>query len=71
MNEEAQYVGIDVSKSQFDLAVFPGGQRWSLASSDEGIAETLAHIADIHPALVVLELAITHKCLSPRKIPSL
>lgn len=53
---ESQYVGIDVSKAQLDVAVRPTGQQWSVANTDDGIGELVERLKQEEPPeLVVLE----------------
>jgi transposase len=50
------FVGIDISKARLDVAVLPGPQAWSVANSDEGLAELIAKLAQLGtPALVLME----------------
>jgi transposase len=49
------YVGIDVSKQQLDVAVRPGGEQFSGANSDEGIAGLAFRLKEIGPKLIVVE----------------
>jgi transposase len=49
------YVGIDVSKNQLDIAVRPAGDTWSMPNDVSGITEVVQGLAQLHPALVVLE----------------
>nr|WP_281720835.1 hypothetical protein [Nitrosomonas nitrosa] len=54
MPHASVFVGIDVSKTQLDLAVRPGGDTPS--SNDEpGITQVLEQVKAVHPMLVVLE----------------
>ncbi len=48
-------VGIDISKSRFDIAVHPTGERWS-SETHQCATETLVNrISEIRPDRVVLE----------------
>ena len=49
------YVGIDVAKAQLDTAVRPSGDRWLTANDVAGIAELVARLDALQPALIVLE----------------
>ena len=55
MEGEARFVGIDVSKAQLDVAVRPTGKRWTLPYDQTGIEGLIPQIADMEPALVLLE----------------
>jgi transposase len=49
------WVGIDVSKSQLDVAVGQAGETWSAPNDEGGIAKTVAHLQSLQPRLVVVE----------------
>ena len=55
MEAESPYVGIDVSKNQLDIAVRPAGDTWSMPNDVSGITEVVQGLAQLPPALVVLE----------------
>lgn len=55
MNPERLYAGIDVAKAQLDVAVRPTNQQWSVPNEEAGIAELVARLQALSPALVVLE----------------
>ena len=55
MEAESPYVGIDVSKNQLDIVVRPAGDTWSMPNDASGITEVVQGLAQLHPALVVLE----------------
>ena len=55
MEAESPYVGIYVSKNQLDIAVRPAGDTWSMPNDVSGITEVVQGLAQLHPALVVLE----------------
>jgi len=55
MEQKPLYVGLDVSKTQLDIAVRPTGQRWSAANNEVGIADVVAQLQSLAPALIVLE----------------
>ena len=50
----SSYVGIDVSKARLDVAEL-GGRVWQVENTREGIAQLVAHMADIQPELIVVE----------------
>lgn len=49
------YVGIDVAKDHLDIAVRPAGACWSAPNDDAGIDDVRDRLADVHPALIVME----------------
>jgi transposase len=49
------YVGIDVSKAYLDTATRPGSRPWRDPNDPAGIAATVARLAPLAPALVVVE----------------
>lgn len=55
MNQTPLYVGLDVAKTQLDIALRPTGQRWSVANNEAGVADVVARLQSLAPALVVLE----------------
>ena len=51
----ARFVGIDVSKEHLDIACRPEHTCWRVANDSAGIAQCLAHLRPLKPALIVLE----------------
>jgi transposase len=51
----APFVGIDVSKAHLDVAVRPAGAAFRLENTPAGLAELVARLGPLAPALVVLE----------------
>lgn len=49
------YLGIDVSKDQFDLAFDGQAATSTFANDAAGIAQLIQHLRPLHPALIVLE----------------
>lgn len=49
------YVGIDVSKDSFDVAVRPGRQRWRFPYTATGIGKLLRQLGPLVLALIVME----------------
>ena len=49
------YVGIDVSKARFDIAVRPTGEQWGATNDSERIDDLVAKLEHLHPSLIVLE----------------
>ena len=39
MEQEATYVGVDVSKAQLDVAFRPSGARWKVSHDEAGIRQ--------------------------------
>lgn len=54
MADHAPFCGIDVSKGRLDVAARPGA-AWHCGNDPDGIAALVARLADLRPALVVLE----------------
>ena len=54
MTSTQVFVGIDISKSQLDLALRPEGQ-FSAPNNEAGFAQVLERLNAVHPTLVVLE----------------
>jgi transposase len=55
MSEGSVFVGIDVCKERWDVALRPSGKSWSVPASQEALAELLQQLQELEPALVVLE----------------
>ncbi len=49
------FIGIDVSKEQLDIAIHSSREVWSAANNSCGIVETVRRLGDYQPALVVME----------------
>jgi len=56
------FVGIDVSKDHLDIACRPEPTRWRVANDGAGIAECLAQLRQLKPALIVLEATGGWQC---------
>jgi transposase len=54
MNSE-QFVGVDVSKSHLDVAVYPSGQQDRWENNDSGIEKLIKFVKSLPVALVVFE----------------
>jgi len=48
-------VGIDVSKSQLDIAVHETGETWSTSNEPNSVAALVAQVKQLHPTSIVLE----------------
>lgn len=51
----AQYVGIDVSKGQLDVAIGAEGEAWVVGNNKKGIAQLVERMQVVQPVLIVLE----------------
>lgn len=49
------FVGVDVAKERLDVVVRPGGEGWSDANDEAGIAALVARLRPLGPALIVCE----------------
>ncbi len=49
------FVGIDVSKATLDVAVVPGGEKWSVTNDPRGISGLVERLKAMRPALVAME----------------
>lgn len=55
MTQEKSFIGIDVAKTRLDVAIRPTEQQWQADYTDKGIQELVKQIAELNPALVLLE----------------
>jgi transposase len=55
MSTEKVYVGIDVAKKTFAVAVFDRPEHWTASNDVAGIAETVARLQALEPTLIVME----------------
>lgn len=53
--EVGYFVGIDVSKAQLDVAVYPQGLKESFANASEGVGRVVQWLHEIKPTLIVVE----------------
>ena len=49
------FVGIDVSKVRFDVAIHAQATTWQAANTDAGIAALIQQLTEIEPTLILLE----------------
>ena len=49
------FIGIDVGKSQLEIAVYPSGERWESATTASALRRLAQRLAALEPALIVLE----------------
>lgn len=54
-NSSVVYVGIDVSKTQLDVATTTSSERWSLPNNAAGIQQLLERVRLLQPARIVVE----------------
>ena len=55
MERKRQSVGIDVSKGALDVSVYPVGNTWRVEHTPAGTAGLAEELADLEPAVVVVE----------------
>ena len=55
MSDVPCFVGIDVAKAQWDIAVRPSGERWAVPNDAGGAVTLVERLQVLHPALMVLE----------------
>ena len=55
MEQEATYVGIDVSKHRLDVAARPSGDVWEVQYDESRIEELVLSLKSLNPAMVLLE----------------
>ena len=55
MTEEGTYVGIDVAKTNIDIAVRPAGRVWQTSYDGAGIDELASQLTSLTPTTVLLE----------------
>ena len=49
------FIGIDVSKSQLDIAVRPGNKRWSVVNAEADIIKVVETLNALSPQVIVIE----------------
>ena len=55
MTASEVYVGIDVAKARLDVGLQPSGEVWAVDHDEAGIDAVVARLAELRPALVILE----------------
>lgn len=55
MDQEAIYVGIDVAKTQVDVAIRPTEDRWEIPHDQKGILKLVAQLKARDPEMVLME----------------
>ena len=55
MSDVPCFVGMDVAKAQWDIALRPSGERWAVSNDASGVATLVDRVQPLHPTLIVLE----------------
>ena len=55
MSDVPWFVGIDVAKAQWDIALRPSGARWAVPNDAGGVVRRVARVQALPPTLMVLE----------------
>jgi transposase len=55
MSDVPCFVGIDVAKTQLDIAVRPSGERWAVPNDADGVVTLVERLQPLHPTLMMLE----------------
>lgn len=55
MDSPRTYVGIDVAKARWDVAVRPTGESWQVSADAQGIPQLQEWLQEMAPALIVVE----------------
>ncbi|QKT03748.1 IS110 family transposase [Ectothiorhodospiraceae bacterium 2226] len=55
MSDNRPFVGIDVSKQWLDVALQSQERAWQVPNDEAGVAQLVAQLGDLSPALIVLE----------------
>ena len=55
MSDMPCFVGIDVAKAQWDIALRPSGERWSVPNDTNGVTTLVERMQTLQPTLIVLE----------------
>lgn len=55
MQEGEVMVGVDVSKAQLDVALWPGGESFSVSNDAQGVEKLLGRMVQLRPPAVVIE----------------
>jgi len=64
MEPQQVFVGIDVSKKHLDVAIRPEPAFFTVSNDDQGIADLVRHLADLHPQLILLEASGGYEILA-------
>ena len=63
MEQEAIYVGVDVSKAQLDVAVRPTGDSWEVSRDEAGVRQLVSRLKALEPAWCCWRLRVAWNCL--------
>jgi transposase len=55
MSDVPCFVGIDVAKAQWDIALRPSGERWAVPNDASGVTMLVERLQPLHPTRIVLE----------------
>ena len=55
MSDVPCFVGIDVAKAQWDIALRPSGERWSVPHDTNGVTALVDRMQTLQPTRIVLE----------------
>ena len=55
MRDMPCFVGLDVAKAQWDIALRPSGERWSVPHDTNGVTTLVDRMQTLQPTLIVLE----------------
>jgi transposase len=55
MQQNKEYVGIDVSKERLDMVVYPTGEARSFGNDNTGITKATTWLKQVNPAIIVME----------------
>jgi len=74
MKSQDLYIGIDVSKTRLDVAVYPTGESWQAYNGPESIAAVIQKIKALAPQRIVLEATggletLLTVCLAAEQLP--
>ena len=55
MQQDEVTVGVDVSGTQLDVALWPSGENFSVSNDMQGVEQLLTRMVEVHPRAVVVE----------------
>ena len=56
MNHTSKWIGVDISKAQLEVAVYPDSRCWTVAYTHRDIAKLIEKIKAISPKLILWRL---------------
>jgi transposase len=68
MEERAMYVGVDVSKQRLDVAVRPGGQRFSDSNDERAVRRLVSRLKALDCQRIVLEATGGNEAFAGRRL---